>query len=151
MLPSCARIRLYSHRACCILIVSDGFPTRARGYIRNTSEYIRIHQNTVFIENTPKSHRKRTVTRVGGRESLTTANRFVNKKQTGRHGGRRAVQHRYGVQTSRIRPIAFDIVKDVGKSGSGATVPPQPHPHVVREGGSRLRPAAQGLRNGPTH
>ena len=35
MLPSCARIRLYSHRACCILIVSDGFPTRARGYIRS--------------------------------------------------------------------------------------------------------------------
>ena len=62
MLPSCVRIRLYSHRACCILIVSDGFPTRARGYIRNTSEYIRIHQNTVFIENTPKSHRKHTRT-----------------------------------------------------------------------------------------
>ena len=27
-------------------------------------EYIRIHQNTVFIENTPKSHRKRTPTRL---------------------------------------------------------------------------------------
>ena len=48
-----------------------------------------------------------------------TANRFVNKRQTGRHEGRRAVQHRYryGIQTSRIRPIAFDIYKDVGVSG----------------------------------
>ena len=69
-----------------------------------------------------------------------SANRFVNKKETGRHRGRRAVQHRYGVQTSRIRPIAFDIKKDVGVTGCGATVPPQPHPLVVREGGSRLRP-----------
>ena len=33
MPPSWARIRLYSHSTCCILIVSDGFPTRARGYI----------------------------------------------------------------------------------------------------------------------
>ena len=32
-------------------------------------------------------------------------------------GERYSVQHRYGVQTSRIRPIAFDIVKDVGVSG----------------------------------
>ena len=69
-----------------------------------------------------------------------TANRFVNKKQTGRHRGRRAVQHRYGVQTSRIRPIAFDIIRDVGVSRLVATVPPQPHAHVVRGGGSRLRP-----------
>ena len=37
--------------------------------------------------------------------------------QTGRHRGRRAEQHRCGVQTRRIRPIAFDIVKDVGVSG----------------------------------
>ena len=29
----------------------------------------------------------------------------------------------YGVQTSKIRPIAFDIVKDVDVTGCGATVP----------------------------
>ena len=55
-------------------------------------------------------------------------------------GERYSVQHRYGVQTSRIRPIAFDIIRDVGVSGLVATVPPQLHPHVVNVGGSRLRP-----------
>ena len=33
MPPSWARIHLYSHRTCCISIVSDGFPTRAPRYI----------------------------------------------------------------------------------------------------------------------
>ena len=47
MQPSCGKIRLYSHRTCCILIVSESFPTRARRYIRNTLEYIGIHQDTV--------------------------------------------------------------------------------------------------------
>ena len=31
----------------------------------------------------------------------------------------------------RIRPIAFDIIKDVGVTGSGATVPFRNNPHVV--------------------
>ena len=36
--------------------------------------YIRIHQNTVFIENTPKSHRKHTQTPCGApRDTGTTA------------------------------------------------------------------------------
>ncbi len=40
-------------------------------------------------------------------------------------------------QTDRIG----DIIKDVGVSGSGATVPLRHNPHVVRGRGSRLRPA----------
>ena len=68
-----------------------------------------------------------------------TANVFVNKKQTGRYRWRAKnnTEHRYteykpttNVITSRIRPIAFDIVKDVGVSGSGATVPLRHNPHV---------------------
>ena len=39
-LDAMPRIRLYSHRTCCILIVSDGFPTRARRYIQNTWAYL---------------------------------------------------------------------------------------------------------------
>ena len=35
-----------------------------------------------------------------------TANRFVNKKQTGRRRERRAEQHRYGVQTTEYSSIA---------------------------------------------
>ena len=68
-------------------------------------------------------------------------NGFVNNRNgttPDTEGGER--NNRRGVQTRRIRPIAFDIIKDVGISGSGATVPPRQHPHVVRGGGSRLRP-----------
>ena len=57
-LDAMPRIRLYLHRTCCILIVSDGFLTRAPRYIRNTSKYSGIHQDTVFIENPPTFHRK---------------------------------------------------------------------------------------------
>ena len=32
----------------CVL-VSDGFPTRARRYIQNTPRYIEIHQDTVHV------------------------------------------------------------------------------------------------------
>ena len=56
-LDAMPRIRLYSHRTCCILIVSDGFPTRAPRYIRNTSKYSGIHQDTVLTENPPKFDR----------------------------------------------------------------------------------------------
>ena len=52
-LDAMPRIRLYLHRTCCILIVSDGFLTRAPRYIRNTSKYSGIHQDTVLIENPP--------------------------------------------------------------------------------------------------
>ena len=45
----------------------------------------------------------------------------------------RAQQHRYGVQTSRIRPIAFDIIRDVGVSGLVATVPFRNNPHGAPE------------------
>ena len=57
MPPSWARIHLYSHRTCCISIVSDGFPTRAPRYIQDTSKYSGIHQDTVLIENPPKFER----------------------------------------------------------------------------------------------
>ena len=65
---------------------------------------------------------------------------LLTKDKRVAQGDRRAEQHRYGVQTSRIRPIAFDIIRDVGVSGLVATVPPQLHPHVVNVRGSRLRP-----------
>ena len=65
-LDAMPRIHLYSHRTCCILIVSDGFPTRAPRYIRNTSKYSGIHQDTVLIENPPTFDRKPPQTRKAG-------------------------------------------------------------------------------------
>ena len=62
---------------------------------------------TMLPDDTPRAK----LTAVGQLTGLLTKNKRVA------HGGRRAVQHRYGIQTSRIRPIAFDIVKDVGVSG----------------------------------
>ena len=40
--PSWARIRLYSHSTCCILIVSDGFPRDTSRIHQDTLGYIRI-------------------------------------------------------------------------------------------------------------
>ena len=63
-LDAMPRIRLYLHRTCCILIVSDGFLTRAPRYIRNTSKYSGIHQDTVLIENPPTFDRNPPPTRL---------------------------------------------------------------------------------------
>ena len=63
-----------------------------------------------------------------------TANRLktgllTKDKRDDTEGGER--NNRCGVQTRIIRPIAFDIKRDVGVTGCGATVPFRNNPHVV--------------------
>ena len=50
------------------------------GIHQNTSEYIRIHQDTVFIENLPKSHRKPTPT---PKTVSTRGNGYICRRQLG--------------------------------------------------------------------